>query len=271
MVVAALAAASCDDEPSLSTTTTVPATGAPDTDAATTIPPEVSDTGTPADEPTTAASPDTTSPDPNLEDRLRMVDVQIAARGINDPLVLQAMQDVPRHRFVPDDVVSMAYDDHALPIGLGQTISQPYIVALMSEALQLSPGDKVLEIGTGSGYQAAVLEAMGMVVYSIEIIPELAAQAAERLEALGYEVVTRNADGYFGWEEHAPFDGIIVTAAPDHLPQPLAAQLAPGARMVIPIGPVGAVQTLWVFTADVSGELQAENLGRVVFVPFTRD
>jgi len=221
---------------------------------------------------TSSSPPASAAPaDPYREDRLRMVDVQIAARGIDAPLVLEAMRTVPRHRFVPDDVLGMAYDDHALPIGFGQTISQPYIVALMSEALAVEPGDKVLEIGTGSGYQAAVLAAMGADVYTIEIVPELAARAAARLDELGYEVAARTADGYFGWEEHAPFDGIIVTAAPDHLPQPLVSQLAPGARMVIPIGPVGAVQTLWVFTADASGELRGENLGRVVFVPFTRE
>jgi protein-L-isoaspartate(D-aspartate) O-methyltransferase len=221
----------------------------------------------------TAGPSTTTSPgDAYVEQRLSMVDTQIEARGIADPLVLAAMRNVPRHRFVPDDVLAMAYDDHALPIGFGQTISQPYIVALMSEALRVEPGDRVLEIGTGSGYQAAVLAEMGMEVFTIEIIPELAEQAAHRLGDLGYDgVATRNADGYFGWEEHAPFDAVMVTAAPDHVPQPLVAQLAPGARMVIPVGPIGAVQTLWVFTADPSGELLAENLGRVVFVPFTRD
>jgi protein-L-isoaspartate(D-aspartate) O-methyltransferase len=166
----------------------------------------------------------------------------------------------------------MAYGDYPLPIGHGQTISQPYIVALMSEALGVSPGDRVLEIGTGSGYQAAVLAEMGIEVYTVEIIPELADPAADRLAELGYEeTATRNADGYFGWEEHAPFDAVIVTAAPDHLPQPLVSQLAAGGRLVIPVGPIGAVQTLWRFTVDASGELVADNLGAVTFVPFTRD
>jgi protein-L-isoaspartate(D-aspartate) O-methyltransferase len=209
--------------------------------------------------------------DPYTELRERMVSDQIEARGVSDPTVLTAMRRVQRHRFVPDEYLDQAYDDHPLPIGYGQTISQPYIVGLMSEKLEIEPGDKVLEIGTGSGYQAAILAEMGMQVYSIEIIPELAAQAAERLEALGYaDVRTRAADGYWGWPEEAPFDAIIVTAAPDHVPQPLVEQLKPGARLVIPVGPVGAVQTLWQFTADESGELTAHNLGGVSFVPLTR-
>jgi protein-L-isoaspartate(D-aspartate) O-methyltransferase len=203
--------------------------------------------------------------------RQQMVERQIATRGVVDPLVLGAMDSVPRHLFVPEDQRADAYADYPLPIGYGQTISQPYIVALMSEALQLQPEDRVLEIGTGSGYQAAVLAEMGMEVYSIEIIPELADGAAAHLAAAGYgSVSTMAADGYWGWEEHAPFQGIVVTAAPDHLPEPLLAQLAPGGRLVIPIGPVGAVQTLWVFSRSADGELVGENLGPVRFVPFTR-
>ena len=205
-----------------------------------------------------------------VAERERMVDEQIAKRGVADVEVLRAMRTVPRHRFVPEDLADQAYADHPLPIGYGQTISQPYIVALMSEALQVQPGDKVLEIGTGSAYQAAVLDALGAQTYTIEIVPELARQAEQRLRDLGYDKVhTLSADGYFGWEEHAPFDAIIVTAAPDHLPQPLANQLAEGGRLVVPIGPVGAVQTLWLFE-KVEGELQATNLGGVRFVPFTR-
>jgi len=199
-----------------------------------------------------------------------MVTEQIEARGVEDPLVLDAMGIVPRHRFVSDDWQDYAYRDHPLPIGYGQTISQPYIVALMTEALSVEPGDKVLEIGTGSGYQAAILAEMGLDVFTIEIIPELAAPADTTLRELGYGVTTRAADGYFGWAEEAPFDGIIVTAAPDHVPQPLVDQLAPGAMMVIPVGPIGAVQTLWRFSLDADGELGAESLGWVSFVPFTR-
>jgi protein-L-isoaspartate(D-aspartate) O-methyltransferase len=203
--------------------------------------------------------------------RERMVEGQIEGRGVADPLVLEAMRTVPRHLFVPAEHRADAYGDFPLPIGYGQTISQPYIVALMSEALQLQPGERVLEIGTGSGYQAAVLAEMGMEVYTIEIIPELAAVAAANLAAAGYlSVTTRTADGYWGWEEHAPFQAIVVTAAPDHVPEPLMTQLAPGGRLVIPIGPVGAVQTLWAFGKDEGGELVGENLGPVRFVPFTR-
>ncbi len=216
-------------------------------------------------------TPSATEGDSYIERRERMVAQQIEARGVGDPVVLDAMRRVPRHQFVPAEHLDLAYNDHPLPIGFGQTISQPYIVALMSEKLELEAGDKVLEIGTGSGYQAAVLAEIGMQVYSIEIIPELAEQAAARLDALGYsQVRTRAADGYWGWPEEAPFDAIIVTAAPDHVPQPLVTQLRPGGRLVIPVGPVGAVQTLWQFVADESGELIAHNLGAVSFVPLTR-
>lgn len=203
--------------------------------------------------------------------RLDMVERQVAGRGISDARVLDAMRTVPRHQFVPKEYLSSAYNDHPLPIGYGQTISQPYIVGLMSEALQLDMGEKVLEIGTGSAYQAAVLAEMGMEVYTIEIISELADLAKQRLSNLDYrQVAVLNADGYFGWVEQAPFDAIIVTAAPDHLPQPLVEQLKPGGRLVLPIGPVGATQTLWIFDKDLSGELQASNLGAVRFVPLTR-
>jgi protein-L-isoaspartate(D-aspartate) O-methyltransferase len=209
------------------------------------------------------------SPEPYAEARARMVADQIERRGVADPAVLAAMRAVPRHRFVPDEYLSQAYADHPLPIGYGQTISQPYIVALMTESLQLQPGDRVLEIGTGSGYQAAILAELGVETYTVEIIPELVERAKATLAEAGYgEVLVRQADGYFGWEEHAPFDAIIVTAAPDHLPQPLANQLADGGRMVIPIGPAGAVQSLWLFE-KIDGDLQATNLGAVRFVPFT--
>lgn len=208
-------------------------------------------------------------PDPYQEIRLRMVESQIEARGISDPAVLMAMRNVPRHKFVPDDLLDHAYADSPLPIGYGQTISQPYIVAMMTESLDLKPGLKVLEIGTGSGYQAAILAEMEAEVYTIEIIPELADQARDRLTRLGFENIHfLTADGYFGWEEFSPFDRIIVTAAPDHLPQPLANQLAEGGRMVIPIGPVGFIQTLWLLE-KMDGELSATNLGGVMFVPLT--
>lgn len=203
-------------------------------------------------------------------ERDEMVVSQVEDRGVDDPAVLAAMRAVLRHRFVPHRFVDQAYRDHPLPIGHGQTISQPYIVALMSSMLGVSPGDRVLEIGTGSGYQAAVLAEMDLDVFTVEIVSELADRASRVLSDLGYgTVITREGDGYFGWEEGV-FDAIIVTAAPDHVPQPLVQQLAPGGRMVIPIGPIGAVQTLWMFTADESGELLAQNLGPVRFVPFTR-
>ncbi len=204
------------------------------------------------------------------QERDVMVDSQIVVRGVSNPLVLEAMRAVPRHEFVSTDYLDQAYEDHPLPIGQGQTISQPYIVAWMSELLEVEPGDKVLEIGTGSGYQAAVLAEMGVEVYTVEVIAELAAAAAPRLERLGYQQVHMlEADGYFGWVEHAPYDAIIVTAAPDHLPQPLLGQLAEGGRLVIPVGPVGSFQTMWRFTNAESGEVLAENLGYVSFVPLT--
>jgi protein-L-isoaspartate(D-aspartate) O-methyltransferase len=213
-------------------------------------------------------TPGTESPE-FLEARESMVQNQIENRGVIDPEVLAAMKAVPRHEFVPDEYLDQAYADHPLPIGHGQTISQPYIVALMTESLQLEPGQRVLEIGTGSGYQAAVLAEMNVEAYTIEIIPELVEAARTLLDDLGYaNVVVLQADGYFGWEEHAPFDAIIVTAAPDHLPQPLANQLAEGGRLIVPIGPIGAVQTLWLFE-KIEGELQATNLGGVRFVPLT--
>ncbi|MEA2023170.1 MAG: protein-L-isoaspartate(D-aspartate) O-methyltransferase [Actinomycetota bacterium] len=199
-----------------------------------------------------------------------MMESQIEARGITDPNVLEAMRTVPRHRFVSDHNREVAYGDHPLPIGYGQTISQPFIVAMMSEALGVGPGDKVLEIGAGSGYQAAVLSAMGCKVFTVEIIPELAARAEAILNELGYDVTVTTGDGYFGWNEHAPFDGIIVTAAADRVPEPLIEQLRAGAALVIPVGPAGAVQTMWRITVDEDGLVTGKNLGSVMFVPFTR-
>lgn len=220
----------------------------------------------PAESPT-AAIP--TEANAFTEARQNMVENQIEQRGISDVAVLEAMRTVPRHRFVTDEYLEQAYDDHPLPIGFGQTISQPYIVALMTETLQVEAGEKVLEVGTGSGYQAAVLAEMDLEVYTVEIIPELAERASQVLQDLGYtNIAVLAADGYFGWEEHAPYDAIIVTAAPDHLPQPLANQLEEGGRLVIPIGPIGAVQTLWLFE-KIDGELEASNLGAVRFVPLT--
>ncbi len=202
--------------------------------------------------------------------RLEMVEKTIEARDITEPDVLAAMRTVQRHLFVPPDFIEAAYEDHPLPIGYGQTISQPYIVAWMTELLELQPGEKVLEIGTGSGYQAAVLaELEGVEVYTIEIVPELAEIAANRLEGLGYsEVKVIQADGYYGWPEYAPFDAIIVTAAPNHLPAPLVEQLTEGGRLVIPIGPPGGYQTLWKFVKE-GGDVTAFSMGGVIFVPFT--
>jgi protein-L-isoaspartate(D-aspartate) O-methyltransferase len=203
--------------------------------------------------------------------REEMVVWQIEQRGVSDPRVLEAMRSVPRHLFVPPDYVGQAYEDHPLPIGLGQTISQPYIVAWMTELLGLESDYKVLEIGTGSGYQAAILAEVVDQVYTIEIIPELADSARKRLEILGYEnIYVLRADGYWGWPEHAPFDAIIVTAAPDHVPQPLVEQLKPGGRLVIPIGPPGGYQSLWQFALEEGG-LVGKEIGGVRFVPFVRE
>ena len=204
-------------------------------------------------------------------ERAAMVEDTIVGRGVKDADVLRAMGTVPRHEFVEDDYLWQAYADHPLPIGYGQTISQPYIVAWMTELLLLQPGNRVLELGTGSGYQAAVLAELGFVeVYSIEIVEPLADKAAERLEMLGYENLhTRQSDGYYGWEEYAPFDAIIVTAAPDHLPAPLVEQTKIGGRIVIPIGPPGGYQSLWQFVKESETEIRAYNMGGVRFVPFT--
>lgn len=233
------------------------------------VPLTPSETGIPIPTATPIDIPSETEPPLYVSLRQRMVDEQIALRDIDNLAVLAAMRSVPRHEFVPEDVRELSYADHPLPIGYGQTISQPYIVALMTQSLEPYSGQKVLEIGTGSGYQAAILAQLGLDVYTVEIIPELAERAGRTLDANGYSQVHRlNADGYFGWEEYAPFDAILVTAAPDHLPQPLVEQLAEGGRLVIPIGPVGFVQTLWLFE-KVAGELEATNLGGVTFVPLT--
>jgi protein-L-isoaspartate(D-aspartate) O-methyltransferase len=200
--------------------------------------------------------------------RAEMVETQIRNRGISDARVLDALRDVPRHRFVPDEHVDSAYSDYPLPIGHGQTISQPYIVGFMSEALRVDPDDRVLEIGTGSGYQAAVLGKLAKEVFTIEIVPELATRSAEVLKELGYDnVQTRSGDGYAGWPEAAPFDAIIVTAAPDHIPQPLIDQLKNGGRLVVPVGRFE--QDLLVMTKTDDG-LREEARLPVRFVPLTR-
>jgi protein-L-isoaspartate(D-aspartate) O-methyltransferase len=199
--------------------------------------------------------------------RLEMVQRQIAARDVRDPRVLDAMRTVERDKFVPPSQVPYAYYDQPLPIGEGQTISQPYIVALMTELLEPKPTDVVLEVGTGSGYQAAVLAELVKEVYTIEIIPSLAESAKERLQRLGYKnVVVKAGDGYQGWKEHSPFDGIIVTAAPDHIPQPLVDQLKEGGRLVIPVGDI--YQELVVITKTKTG-IQKRNVIPVRFVPMT--
>ena len=202
--------------------------------------------------------------------RNKMVDTQIRDRGITDQDVLRAMRKVPRHLFVPDNYVDDAYEDYPLPISHGQTISQPYIVAYMTEAAGPSKKKKALEIGTGSGYQAAVLAETSEIVYSIEIIPELASEAAATLKKLGYEnVIVRAGDGYNGWPEHAPFDLILVTAAADRIPQPLIDQLAEGGRLVIPVGRQGAIQELMLVTKK-RGKVETGRLIYVRFVPFKR-
>jgi protein-L-isoaspartate(D-aspartate) O-methyltransferase len=195
----------------------------------------------------------------------------IAGADAIDPAVLEVMGSVPRHEFVPVDRRDEAYDDRPLPIGYGQTISQPYIVALMTDLARLEPGQRALEVGTGSGYQAAVLAALGVEVRTIEIVPELAAAAAARLKALGYDdVQVRQGDGYHGWPEDAPFDAILVTAAAGSIPPPLVAQLRPGGRMVIPVGPPFMVQQLTLVEKDAAGAVRTEALLPVSFVPFVR-
>lgn len=199
-----------------------------------------------------------------------MVKRQIKARGINDKNTLNAMETVERHLFVPAVNKSRAYEDRPLPIGYGQTISQPYIVAYMTELLNVGPGDTVLEIGTGSGYQAAVLAEVVSQVYTIEIVEELGFSAKERLKTLKYNnVESKVDDGYYGWEEHGPFDGIIVTAASAYIPPPLIDQLKDGGKMIIPVGSPFSVQILMMITKK-GEEVITNSLIPVRFVPFTR-
>jgi protein-L-isoaspartate(D-aspartate) O-methyltransferase len=204
------------------------------------------------------------------EQRLAMVKDQIMERGIKDRSVIEAMMVVPRHKFVSDNYLNRAYDDSPLPIGYGQTISQPYIVAYMTEILNLNKNSKVLEVGTGSGYQAAILSPIVKQVYTIEIIPELAKSAATRLKDLSYHnVEVAIGDGYYGWNKYAPFDAIIVTAAAGHIPPPLIEQLKNNGRMVIPVGGSFLVQNLILVTKDKDGNVTTRNLIPVRFVPLT--
>mgnify|MGYP001809658988 CR=1 FL=1 len=214
-----------------------------------------------------------------MDQRRRLVDqieteilVTAAELGVTGlaPRVAEVMRQIGRHRFVPGPQRCLAYINHPLPIGHGQTISQPYMVAVMSQLLQVGPGDRVFELGTGSGYQAAVLAALGAEVYSVEILPELAEQAAATLTELGIGgIQVRQGDGWSGWPEVAPFQGILLTAAAPRLPAPLVAQLAPGGRLLIPLGSASSIQQLVLFTKDAAGRLSQRNLLPVRFVPVT--
>ena len=206
----------------------------------------------------------------STEARLRMVEDQILARGVQDTATLRAMRAVPRHLFVPDQLAHRAYEDTPLPIGQGQTISQPYIVALMTELINPHPGQRVLEVGTGSGYQAAVLAKIVDSVFTIEILRDLARSASERLRDLGYgNVSVRQGDGYLGWPERAPFDAILVTAAAEEIPGPLVDQLKDGGLMVIPVGPPEMVQALTLVKKQ-GNNVVTRSLVPVRFVPLTR-
>lgn len=240
----------------------------------------------------TSPQPSTSSPDPQpkqdenlsstsanptdddqqlINARHEMVETGVVGWGITDPRVVEVMEIVPRHKFVPEDLQSFAYLNRPLPIGYGQTISQPFIVALMTQAMGVKRGDRVLEIGTGSGYQAAVLAELGVEVFTIEIVKPLADEAKARFEELDYlQIITRHADGYFGWADESPFDAIMVTAAPDHVPRPLLEQLKIEGVLVIPVGPVGGYQELWKITRIDADTFQSVSLGGVQFVPFTR-
>ncbi|MDP2157682.1 MAG: protein-L-isoaspartate(D-aspartate) O-methyltransferase [Nitrospirota bacterium] len=201
--------------------------------------------------------------------RLKMIETDIRVRGVKDKKVLDAMSRIPRHLFVDEHLKGKAYNDHPLPIDEGQTISQPYVVALMTEALKLKLTDRVLEIGAGSGYQASVLGEIVSEVYTIEIRKKLAEKSGKLLRKLGYRnIMVKHADGYYGWEEHAPFDAIIVTAAANHIPPPLIKQLKEGGRLIIPLGSTVYFQML-TLAVKKKGELEVEQLGGVAFVPMT--
>ncbi len=200
----------------------------------------------------------------------RMIAHDLQGRDISNKEVLRAMSEVPRHLFVPESLMDMAYSDQALPIGEGQTISQPYVVAMMTQAVSPKPDDRVLEIGTGSGYQAAVLAVIVGEVYSIEIVPSLAESAAKRLKELGYNnVYVKTGDGFFGWPQMAPFDAIIVTAAAETIPARLLEQLAKGGRLIMPVGPVETSQRLTLVTKRMDGRLSYQQREGVRFVPMT--
>jgi protein-L-isoaspartate(D-aspartate) O-methyltransferase len=232
----------------------------PDSQALAAAPPELP--------PASGAAAGSQEADPRAPARRAMVEDQLRARDITDRKVLEVMGRVPRHRFVPDDLQRRAYEDRPLPIGHGQTISQPYIVALMTQLVAPKPGDRALDIGTGSGYQAAVLAELCKEVYGIEIVEPLADESKKRLAGLGYKNVTlRCGDGYRGWKEHAPFDVIVVAASPDHVPQPLIDQLAPGGRLVIPVG--GYPQQLTLLTRQPDGKVVRKRVAPVMFVPMT--
>lgn len=199
-----------------------------------------------------------------------MIEQQLKWRQINNAAVLKAMEKVPREKFVPESLASLAYSDRPLPIGEEQTISEPYVVAFMTQALELKPTDKVLEIGTGSGYQAAILAELAHEIYTIEILPDLAAAAEKRLATLGYQNIhVKAGDGYLGWPEQSPFDAIVLTASPDRVPQPLMDQLKEGGRLVVPLGGSEKFQTLVLYTKQKGVFVKLRQLLPVSFVPMT--
>ena len=212
-----------------------------------------------------------TEQDKYRQKREQMVNRHIEPRGVSDKATLEAMRSVERHRMIPESLAAYAYEDRPLPIGNDQTISQPFMVAFMTQAIQPKPGMKVLEIGTGSGYQAAVLAEIVDEVYTIETVEELAESAKNKLQEMGYDNIHfKVGDGYHGWEEHAPFDAIVVTAAPESIPPRLLEQLKEGGRMVIPVGPTSSSQTLRLVEKKKNGNITTQDLLPVRFVPFTR-
>jgi protein-L-isoaspartate(D-aspartate) O-methyltransferase len=266
LALAVAAATGCTSQPSPSLLLPISsaAEGAPDSDGALT-------TGTAQATAVGELDRELTDSDELSAQREALVEGAIAP-VVGDERIVEAFRTVPRHAFVPTDVLERAYGDFPLPIEAGQTISQPSLVAMMTELVEIESGDRVLEVGTGSGFQAAILRQLTDEVYSVEIIPELTGVASAVLERLGYgDIEVERRDGYLGWPEAAPFDAIVVTAAADHLPRPLVDQLSPdGGRMVIPIGPVGDVQTLWLVTRN-GEDVAMEEVLPVRFVPLTRE